>query len=339
MWHKKGLWCMAMLWTCFAFADDVDVYGADDELASEIIQKYGDKVLHLEKELIYARMHHLQVRSLLQRQLLLQQRIQSRYRIKRVNFETVYYPTTQTTYTTIQVLDHDFPRGDNYPRYQAKSGHDVVDDMILFTEKIPQLYLKNPQFADNPVCKDFQCIVPDDPIVENDLENFRKKVSQNPQFIIQTIEKDPILDRRRAAIFLLAYFKDPQEIARVLNQTLKDKNYYIRHDTLRVFGELYAKAPDITFDIQSVLQSLKADHVAERNKALIFVNEMVSKQKYHQEVKQHAALQLVKLLKLKQPNNHDLAYEILVKISHHPYPSDAILVWEAWANKVIKDPI
>ena len=73
----------------------------------------------------------------------------------------------------------------------------------------------------------------------------------------------------------MAYFKDPQEIARVLNQTLKDKNYYIRHDTLRVFGELYAKAPDITFDIQCVLQSLKADHVAERNKALIFVNEMV----------------------------------------------------------------
>lgn len=334
-----GKWLLLSLMCFQVYADDVDVYGATDQISARILKEYGDKVFALEKKLIQARLNQQQVHDLLKRQYLMQQQIQKKYHVKRVNFETVYYPKDQSIYTTIQIFDHDFPRSDNYPDYQAKAGRDVVDDMILFTEKIPQLYLKYPRFADNPVCKDFQCIVPDDPVVENDLQNFRNSVEKNPELVKQTIEHDPILDRRRAAIFLLAYFKDPNEIAQVLNQTLQDKNYYIRHDTLRVYGELYAKAPQIQFDINRVLLSLKADHVAERNKALIFINEMLSEHKYQQEVKHQAALQLVKLLKLKQPNNHDLAYEILVKISRHPYPAQAISVWEEWAKKVTTHPI
>lgn len=335
----KGRW-LILSFICFnVYADDVDVYGATEQMSLSILKRYGEKVLSLEKELIQARLHQEPVKGFLKKQYVLQQQIQNKYHIKRVNFETVYYPKDRSIYTTIQLFDHDFPRWDAYPDYQAKKGHDVVDDMILFTEKIPQLYVKYPKFADNPTCKDFQCIVPDDPVVENDLEHFRKMVEKYPKFVVNTIENDPILDRRRAAIFLLAYFKDPHQIAQILEKTLCDKNYYIRHDTLRVYGELYPKAPDIEFDINRVLLSLKADHVAERNKALIFINEIVTHQKYQQEVKQQAALQLVKLLRLKQPNNHDLAYEILVKISRHPYSAQAITVWDEWAHKVTTRPI
>jgi hypothetical protein len=142
------------------------------------------------------------------------------------------------------------------------------------------------------------------------------------------------LARRRAAIFLLGYFKNPEEIAKILNQVLTDDNSYIRHDALRVYGELYPKYPSLDVPVALVVNSIYSCNEAERNKALIFLNELASNPKYQEIMIDTAGAQLITLLRLKQPNNHNFAYQILQKLSHKPFNDQDYSKWEQWLTHV-----
>ena len=76
-------------------------------------------------------------------------------------------------------------------------------------------------------------------------------------------------------------------------------------------------------------------HEAERNKSLIVLNELSKQKKYQKTITSQLNLQLLKLLKLKQPNNHDLAYSILKNTTGQTFSDLAYADWEKYLKKTL----
>jgi hypothetical protein len=76
--------------------------------------------------------------------------------------------------------------------------------------------------------------------------------------------------------------------------------------------------------------SLSACDEAERNKTLILLQELAKQERYHKSLIYYCGEKLIPLLALSQPNNHEFAYQILRKISHHDYGEGDLSSWKKW---------
>jgi hypothetical protein len=313
------------------FAGEIDVYGVDSDLSAKIIKKYGVKLASLEENRLRSFFKHQKTTQMQAQISKCIRDIQHEFFLPSIKVDTVYYPDSNQFFTTIDCCvfnKDDKAIFENYPSHHQM---DIVDRMHFFIKKAGSFVVSHPQYANHLNCRDFQCITPELPEFDTDLNYFRKMVPQSKLLIENTIFHDLNLERRRSAIFLLAYYQDPNEISKILVKLLSDKSYFIRHDALRVYGELYAKSLNLSVPIQKVLPSIHACDVAERNKALILVNEMAKHPQYHEAIKREV-WQLIRLLQLKQPNNHLFAYDILKKISHKNYDASDLKSWQFWAK-------
>jgi hypothetical protein len=340
---KKGpfkYWGMGMLlgMSCIVHGSNIDIYGASPQMALTILKDYGDKVSTLEQKRIKFLISHRETINQEQSIKKLIAEISSKYKLPPVTIDSIYYPDKKQVFTTINICDPRLTKGlikdSAIFNYQVSKNPDVVDKMIMFLPKAAAFIVLHPEYTNKLNCLDYQCITPEHPEFEKDLAYFRGTVPKQQRFIEATIEKDPVNERRRAAIFLLAYLKNPEEIARVLNTVLDDENSYVRHDGLRVYGELYAKAHISDVPVAKIIKSLYSCNTAERNKALIFLNELAKEPKYQTAIIEQAGEQLMTLLELRQPNNHDFAYQILRKISHKDYSDKDYAKWQLWLKHV-----
>ena len=334
---KYFLWFYLFLGSYICLADDIDVYGTSDENSKKILNAYGQSLLSLEKKKLLLNIQHRDNTSLKKTYQQLIDNIKHQFKLSSVNVDTVFYPHNQQLYTTINICDpkvtHGLSKGAPEKPYRLPQKPDVVDNMYAFTKKALDFLIAHPQYANRMDCKDYHCITPEHTYFAKDLAYFRAEVPRRQSFIQYTIVNDPNLARRRSAIFLLGFLRKPDAIAANLQLALQDKNSFIRHDALRVFGELYIKYPHVQVPVHKVIDSTYSCDEAERNKALILLNAMAEDKQYQPVLIKEAGAQLVRLLKLKQPNNHDEAYQILRKISNKDYPEYADSDWQNWLQR------
>lgn len=318
---------------------NIDVYGASSKKAQDILDDYGPRIYQLEQKMLSLNIAHRDATALQKSSHQLVNELTNKYKLPQVSVDSVYYPDLNEMYTTINICDprltKGLMRGEPEKNYQVSKTPDVVDRMYLFIPKAVAFLVLHPEYTHKLNCLDYHCITPEHPEFEKDLTYFRGTVPKQQRFIENTVLKDPQLARRRAAIFLLAYLKNPEEIARILNQTLEDKNSYIRHDALRVYGELYAKSHLRDVPADKVVRSIYSCNEVERNKALIFLNELAENPKYQSLLIEQAGNQLITLLHLKQPNNHRFAYQILQKLSHKNFSDQDYISWNKWLTHVL----
>lgn len=331
---KYSLGFYLFLGSHICLADDIDVYGTSDENSEKILNAYGQSLLSLEKKKLLLNIQHRDNTSLKKPYQQLIDNIEHQFKLSSVKVDTVFYPHNQQFYTTINICDpkvtHGLSKGAPEQPYRLPQKPDVVDNMYAFTKKALDFLIAHPQYANRMDCKDYHCITPEHVYFAKDLAYFRTEVPKHQSFIQYTIAHDTNLARRRSAIFLLGFLRNPDAIAANLQLALQDKNSFIRHDALRVFGELYTKYPRVQVPVHMVIESTYSCDEAERNKALILLNAMAEDKQYQPVLIKEAGAQLIRLLKLKQPNNHDEAYQILRKISHQKYSEHAYSDWQNW---------
>jgi len=331
---KYSLWFYLFLGSHICLADDIDVYGTSDENNEKILNAYGQSLLSLEKKKLLLNIQHRDNTSLKKPYQQFIDNIEHQFKLSSVNVDTVFYPHNQQFYTTINICDpkvtHGLSKGAPEKPYRLPQKPDVVDNMYAFTKKALDFLIAHPQYANRMDCKDYHCITPEHAYFAKDLAYFRTEAPKRQSFIQYTIVNDTNLARRRSAIFLLGFLRNPDAIAANLQLALQDKNSFIRHDALRVFGELYKKCPHVQVPVHKVIDSTYSCDEAERNKALILLNAMAEDKQYQLVLIKEAGAQLIRLLKLKQPNNHDEAYQILRKISYKDYSEHAYLDWQNW---------
>lgn len=300
-----------------ADAGDIDVYGLDKNDATKLLNTWGKAIYQTEKMYWKQRLAHQLTpedeRAWQKTQQDFIAKIKQRFESQTVLIESVYYPDTNNLFTTISL--------DKMPLYQpptpvvqARTHPDVLDKLLAFIPKATQFVLDHPEYTNALNCLDYHCITPEHPYFKADLSYFRDAVPRQQDMILEVLNHSADISRRRAAIFALGYLKHPQTIVNVLERHLNDPSTFIRHDCLRVYGELLAKAPEVKVDIDKILPCLFSVYEAERNKTLIVLLHLVKQNRYKRIIAANASNQLWRLKDLKQPNNHDLACQILATL-------------------------
>jgi hypothetical protein len=317
------------------FADGVDVFGVDDEISAAILAQHGDEVLHFEKQLFAMRLQGMSAKKqkVFQiKKLNIEHQVAQKFHLPGVRFDTVYYPN-KTLFTTINVLPSSYHEVFD-ETYEPQKPYDIVDKMVFFKKNAIALYIKDPKIGENLHCKDFHCIAPENSNLQDDLLYFRKMVPKQTHMIDNALFTDKHLARRRASIFLLAYYPNIPDVQIRLDRLLQEDNRFILHDTLRVYGEFLKAYPHLSVDLKRVIPLLNSYDEAIRNKTLLILDALASQEKYQHIIAKQAGDSLLKLLKLKQPNNHDIAYHILQKISHQNFGDRDYAAWQSVLQKI-----
>lgn len=321
----------------------IDVYGADDQQAKKIIHNYEKDFDRLHEELVkhYGILqdennHSSAKKTLGLAKKNLMEKIKREQQLLYVNMNTVFYPGEENIYTTLEVIkpgdEKRLAYVDSNPgNKSAPKKNDLIQKMIDFEEISFRLIMNHEIQGNNPACPFYHCTLGfEHPELKPYEAVFRLGAKKESEFILQALKKDPDPERRAAAAFLAGCMEDPQKILRELMPAVEDKSAVVRNNAIRVIGStiLAAKIQDI--DLKPFIQLLNSPQETDRNKSLLVLLRVSKNKKLQKIMIKEAGKQLIALLALKQPNNHEIAYSILKEISDNDFGEYNLSAWKQW---------
>lgn len=342
----KQLWILLLhlILTMNAWAGDVvDLYGASPSASDRIIKHFVRQVREIESELTaeFASSMDGNIRNPKRVEQLLQKKARLVNAIKRTghflfaDLQTVSYPGDNDIYTTIEVVEKNQPERLQYvhPKHPIKSvAHDdLINTMIVYQSIAMKLMMTGQLDLHDNSCPVYHCTVPfKHPKLKPYLALFNEGAVHQKQEIIQALNHDPDPERRAAAAFLIGHFNNPQDIMSLLSPHVNDEDEGVRNNVLRVMGETVARAHITTFDATPFLSLLDSPSVTDRNKSLLVLLTAADSSAGKKQIIQQGQARFIALLRLKQPNNHGMAYAILKKISGRDFSETDFTAWEQW---------
>ncbi|MFZ4077082.1 MAG: HEAT repeat domain-containing protein, partial [Legionellaceae bacterium] len=247
------------------------------------------------------------------------------------DWSTVFYPDHQPTYTTIEVIpEHDVVRV-NYLKKMQKD--DLINTMMTYQMLAFKLMLAG-ELDKNPIqCPFYHCITGyEHPKLKPFLPLFKVGAVRDKTLVLKTLTSDLDPNRRALAALLVGHLNDPHEIVRVLLPYIHDADVNVRNNALRVIGETITRGKLTDIDASPFITLLDSPDVTDRNKSLLVLLSVMDSKEVQQRLRAEGVERLMKLLALKQPNNHDPAYLLLKKISGQDFGEHNIAAWQHWAS-------
>ncbi|MDI9818509.1 MULTISPECIES: HEAT repeat domain-containing protein [unclassified Legionella] len=331
-----------------AHPDRFDIFGVDDNIkqkiyacCSEIVEQYQSESQKLsssstapqEKDVLHV--------------LKLEEKMVAKIKqvddFAEVKLLTVYYPIEQRSFATLDIVK----QSETYriPAHNSvKHGQRVIlskDIKALFqvwddynTQKM-QMAKANKYDFSKTSCPVMHCTWGfDQDDIKNTLPKLREGVVKHKQALFNIIKNSKNDQARADAIFILANDTNYQSLANFLINYTDDASDLVRNNVMRVLGAIVAKQKIPQLDVNRIIQALNYPYVTDRNKAAyVLLGLIKSDSASHAQVIKQAGYTLVDLLKLRQPNNHDFAYEILKEISHKNYGEYDYQSWSQWIDE------
>jgi hypothetical protein len=147
------------------------------------------------------------------------------------------------------------------------------------------------------------------------------------------VRRDREPQHRAYAIFLLGFTSDGARVVRELTPACRDESALVRNNAMRVFAEMAMHHPEVEIPLAPVLDMLDFPDTTDRNKASAVLASLVKKEGLAPEIRRRSGKTLIAMLRLKQPNNHDFAFQILNTLfggDRQPLAADDYAGWEAW---------
>ena len=338
-------------------ADVVDVHGLEDGQAQKWLQQYTPRIQALEMQIMLTfldmnqgnpstQCYHCLIAK--KKQVIADIKHQGHFEF--VDLQTVYYPKDKNIYTTLEIIDHAHIER---MRFITKPAHhhllrklrtlrnrlrdklyqhqDVVLKMIQYQALVMRLWLSHQLDHDTNDCPAYHCLSSfHHPALKPYLEIFQQGIVKDKSWIIATLRSDPDPERRAAAALLVGHFQEPAEIITLLSSCMNDTEMEVRNNILRVIATTLYKSHLSHLDIMPFIQLLDSPYVTDRNKALGILTVLADSQRGKTQIIQHGGRQLVALLHLTQPDNHDLAYILLQKVSHQHFGDHDYQRWQDW---------
>ncbi|WP_133134125.1 HEAT repeat domain-containing protein [Legionella rubrilucens] len=320
----------------------IDLFGDEGSQAERVLKQYSGPIMALEESL-----HELLVTDQLQahpeklnevgeRKRVLVNKIKKDYGYAYVDVSTVNY-SSDSVYITIEVIRKEQPHRlkfiDDHRPVTHRATKDLIHDMERYNELGTTLFLNDQLNPEKLDCPFYHCTWGfEHPKLKPFHAQFQQGVSAQKSLILETLHADPDPERRAAAVFLVGHFDNPQEIIDLLVPHVLDNDSGIRNNAMRVIGTTLTKYKTAHVNIDPFLHLLSSPYDTDRNKSLLVLLQVcdANRQKMIQEGKES----LLALLALKQPNNHEPAYQILKKISGKNYSDTDLKSWKAWADSV-----
>lgn len=329
----------------------VDLYGDESVKAAKILKKYSKRVSEIEvsfhnvlKSTETYNKKNFEKEFLKRNRLIAAIKNEGDY--LDVDFGTIEYVNKnhEYEYTTIEVVKKDQPKRLLFnnpmikkPKYKPKN--DLINQMIEFGQIELKLFDAHQMESDPKkiVCPVYHCFLGfSHPQLKPYLKIFNTGVIKEKQLILDTLGNDPDPERRAAAAFLVGHFKDPNEIVTQLSSHLDDPDSMVRNNVLRVIGTTIKKAKMTQINAKPYLNLLESTKATDRNKALLILSTIVTSPQEKPIMIQNGGKNLISLLRLKQPINHDFAYQILKKLSGKDFGETNYAAWENWFESAKK---
>ena len=158
---------------------------------------------------------------------------------------------------------------------------------------------------------------------------------KDKQLIVDTLKNDSDTERRAAAVFLIGHLRSQKEIISLLLPYVTDKSHQVRNNAMLIIVTTMQLANIHQIDTKPFIDFLDSPYATDRNKALGILSEAIESNTSKKIVIQNNGENLIKLLQLQQPNNHDLAYLILKKTSGKDFGEYNIAAWKNQLTRVL----
>lgn len=144
-------------------------------------------------------------------------------------------------------------------------------------------------------------------------------------------DRDPA--KRRAAVYLLSYLTDGQQVSQAMQEALRDPDRSVRAAALEVFADMALHHQEVALPIEWLQAALDYPTVQDRQKALAVFLVVAGNPRYRTYLIDNVAEILLKLLRLKTPSNHNFAYSALTVLTGEKIDSRDYAAWQAWLDK------
>lgn len=269
--------------------------------------------------------------------------IKEKYHFLYVNFSTVIYFDNITNYfTTIDVVRADNPdrlyfisnkNKKKSPR-QTPLKQDLIEAMIQFNKLEIELLNNKSLTSSRKNCLVYHCSPGfNHPNLHHYLKLFHNGVITQKKLILETLKNDSDIERRAAAVFLVGHFSDANEIISTLLPYVSDKEQWVRNNAMLMIVTAMELAKIDNIDTNFFHDFLNSPYTTDRNKALSILSMAANSPVSKRAIIQNDGEKILELLQLRQPNNHNLAYMILKKISGKDFGEYNISAWRNWLSQ------
>lgn len=161
---------------------------------------------------------------------------------------------------------------------------------------------------------------------------FVEGVKKHATALVEVQAKDKRPEYRAAASYLLAYWIDQKKkVVEAMIGRIKDPDSMVRNNALRVLGDIAEFHTEVVVPISPVLPAFDFPRVSDRSKALYIATVLApNSAEVRQEIARTSVPELIAMIQTKQPDQHDLAYTLLKKVSGKDFPDTDIKAWTAW---------
>jgi len=255
-----------------------------------------------------------------------------------VTISPIMYPDNNVTYFTIDIVDKaDKTRLSHFLVKPTRSIPDP-DHLIQTWQEYEKIgfdkFFKTKTAPVIKSCPAFHCLMGfDAPELSKYKNIFMTGVPKNKSQLVTVLKEDKDENKRAAAALLLAHIQDGNELINILAPSMRDPSGQVRNNTMRVLGATLAKNTKADFPVQDAITALDFPELTDRNKALYILSSLSDQPRYAKYIAQHAQSELLDELKMRQLNVHNLAYEILTKISGKKYGERNYAAWKRWLDK------
>lgn len=252
-----------------------------------------------------------------------------------IDIGMVNYVKDPNAYITLNLLD--LADKDQMPKFSPKPKGKYLDPAHLIKDWRAYEAIAFPLYMSGKVsgainqCHAFHCLGSFDyPSLKHFEPEFIAEVPKHQKELVNIMYHDERPSYRAAAVFLLAYTKDENQLIQWLTPALTDAAYPVRNNAARVMVVMAAKDPKITLPIEKFTAMLHSPLLTDRNKSLGVISFLASQPRYANVIKQESGPDLLDSLKMQQPNLHVFAYQILKQISGQQYGERDYAAWSHW---------
>ncbi|RUQ81713.1 HEAT repeat domain-containing protein [Legionella septentrionalis] len=325
----------------------VDVYGTDKIHSEKILQAYRKSIIEIQTEslkqmnsfYVTGKEDRINATRLEERKKKLIQEIKQKEGLLYVAFHTTTYVNNNNLYTTVEVIDKTSPERLKFVEVSEEISKDIKqNDLVAKMEEYVEQGWKLEALKElddlNPSCPVYHCIFGfNHPKLKPYLNIFNLGVNKEKINILDTLKNDVNPRRRAAAALLVGHLENPEEIISSLSKHVQDKSPHVRNDVIRVISETMHKSKINHINVEPFLKLLDSPYGTDRNKALSLLFTASLNPKSRTVIINKGEKNLLKILQMKQPNNHEWAYLILKRISGKNYGEYDIPAWKKWFSK------
>ncbi|CAM4499598.1 MAG: hypothetical protein LEGION0403_FIIPPAGN_02544 [Legionella sp.] len=332
----------------YASPDNFDIYGVEDSVKQKIYSCCSDKIEEYlnDSKKMYLSQEKPSTEALVNR-LKLEEKIIGEVKqigkFVEVKISVIHYPEDKKTFATLDIVKaneaYRIPKKKRTIEQTKTVSNLSIKNLFRiwrdYDQQKIQLLKKNKLDFSKTSCPVLHCTWGfDKEDIKSVLPHLQKGVAQNKQALINIIKNGADDNDRGDAIFILAHDDNYQEIANLLINFTDDTSDLIRNNVMRVLGAIVDKHKIEDLELRRITQALNYPYVTDRNKAsYVLFGIIKSNPKTHSQVIKASGNILIELLKLKQPNNHDYAYNMLKALSHKNYDEHDFERWSKWINE------